>query len=76
MCRQSATVCLIKSPSREQRLGLRVLVTGWQPQPQQCMAEVAGIPGPGSATGERYAVAGFRRLIEERAHQQQGSSPE
>lgn len=41
---------------------MRVLVTGWQHQPQQCMAEVAGIPGPGSATGERYAVAGFRRL--------------
>ncbi|MFD7261697.1 STAS domain-containing protein [Streptomyces sp. NPDC059874] len=52
---------------RAERLGLRVLVTGWQPQPQRCMAEVAGIPGPGSATGERYALAGFHRLIEERA---------
>ncbi len=35
------------------------------------MAEVAGIPGPGSATGERYAVSGFRRLIEERAERRQ-----
>ncbi|MFE2928958.1 hypothetical protein [Streptomyces goshikiensis] len=50
-----------------EHMGLRVLVVGWRPQPQQLMAEVAGIPGPGSATGERYALAGFRRLIEERA---------
>ncbi|MFJ5811166.1 STAS domain-containing protein [Streptomyces sp. NPDC093093] len=35
---------------RAECLGLRVLVTGWQPQPQQCMAQVAGIPGRGSAT--------------------------
>ncbi|MFD9469885.1 STAS domain-containing protein [Streptomyces goshikiensis] len=52
---------------RAESVGLRVLVTGWQPQPQQMMAEVAGIPGPGSALGERYALAGFRRLIEQRA---------
>ncbi|MER5758780.1 STAS domain-containing protein [Streptomyces sp. NPDC002082] len=52
---------------RAELRGLRVLVVGWQPQPQQLMAEVVGIPGPGSATGERYALAGFRRLIEERA---------
>ncbi|MFJ9342266.1 STAS domain-containing protein [Streptomyces sp. NPDC101733] len=45
---------------------LRVQVTGWQPQPQQLMAEVAGIPGARAATGERYAVAGFRRLLEDR----------
>ncbi|MGW6862587.1 hypothetical protein [Streptomyces xanthophaeus] len=48
-------------------LGLRVLVTRWQSQPQQLMAEVAGMPGAGPATGERYALAGFRRLIEDRA---------
>ncbi|MER6393717.1 STAS domain-containing protein [Streptomyces sp. NPDC001523] len=59
---------------RAECLGLRVLVTGWQPQPQQCMAEVAGIPGSGSATGERYAVAGFRRLIEERARRVRDST--
>ncbi|MFF3432567.1 STAS domain-containing protein [Streptomyces sp. NPDC002602] len=59
---------------RAECLGLRVLVTGWQPQPQQCMAEVAGIPGRGSATGERYAVAGFRRLIEERARRARDST--
>ncbi|MGW2993531.1 STAS domain-containing protein [Streptomyces sp. NPDC001193] len=52
---------------RAERTGLRVLVTGWQPQPQQCMASVAGIPGPRAATGERYALAGFRRLLEEKA---------
>ncbi|MGW7459469.1 STAS domain-containing protein [Streptomyces sp. NPDC054797] len=52
---------------RAECLGLRVLVVGWQPQPQHLMAQVAGIPGPGSSTGERYALAGFRRLIEERA---------
>lgn len=52
---------------RAESLGLRVLVDGRQPQPQQFLADVAGIRGRGSATGERYAVAGLRRLIEERA---------
>ncbi|MCC0093260.1 STAS domain-containing protein [Streptomyces flavotricini] len=52
---------------RAERLRLRVLVTGWQRQPQQCMATVAGIPGPRAGTGERYALAGFRRLLEEKA---------
>ncbi|MCC0100291.1 hypothetical protein K7B10_37050 [Streptomyces flavotricini] len=31
------------------------------------MATVAGIPGPRAGTGERYALAGFRRLLEEKA---------
>ncbi|MFJ8210439.1 STAS domain-containing protein [Streptomyces sp. NPDC096033] len=53
---------------RAELLGLRVLVVGWQPQPQQLMAQIAGIPGPGTACGERYTLPGFRRLIEERAH--------
>ncbi|MFF2576595.1 hypothetical protein [Streptomyces goshikiensis] len=44
-----------------------MVVVGWQPQTQRFMAEVAGIPGPGSATGERFALVGFRRLIEQRA---------
>ncbi|WP_308379998.1 STAS domain-containing protein [Streptomyces sp. ISL-43] len=52
---------------RAECLGLRVLAVGWQAQPQQLMAAVAGIPGPGSSTGERYALAGFRHLIEGRA---------
>lgn len=52
---------------RAECLGLRVLAVGWQLQPQQLMAKVAGIPGPGSSTGERYALTGFRRLIEHRA---------
>ncbi|MFF3013604.1 hypothetical protein [Streptomyces sp. NPDC057939] len=54
---------------RAEGWGLRVLVVGWQPQPQQFMADTAGIRGRGAATGERYALPGFRRLIEERAHQ-------
>ncbi|MEU9182038.1 STAS domain-containing protein [Streptomyces sp. NPDC048550] len=58
---------LLAMHRRAENLGLRVLVVGWQPQPQQLMADVAGIRGRGSATGERYAVAGFRRLIKERA---------
>ncbi|MFD9469908.1 hypothetical protein [Streptomyces goshikiensis] len=51
---------------RAECLSLRILVVGWQPQPQ-LMAQVAGIPGHGSSAGERYALAGFRRLIEQRA---------
>lgn len=58
---------LLNLHRRAERMRLRVQVTGWQPQPQQCMATVAGIPGPGAATGERYALAGFRRLLEEKA---------
>ncbi|MFF4324571.1 STAS domain-containing protein [Streptomyces sp. NPDC001568] len=49
--------------------GLRVLVVGWQAQPQQVMADLAGIPGRHAATGERYTLPGFRRLLEERVHQ-------
>ncbi|MBT2481976.1 STAS domain-containing protein [Streptomyces sp. ISL-94] len=52
---------------RAECLGLHVLVVGWQPQPQQLMAQLLGIPGSGSSAGERYALAGFRRLIEQRA---------
>lgn len=58
---------LLNLHRRAERMRLRVQVTGWQPQPQQCMATVAGIPGPRAATGERYALAGFRRLLEEKA---------
>lgn len=65
---------LLEVHRRAECLGLRVLVTGWQPQPQRCMAEIAGIPGPGSATGERYALAGFRRLIEGRARRARDSA--
>lgn len=59
---------------RAQCLGLRVMVVGWQPQPQQLMADVAGIRGRGSATGERYALDGFRRLITRRAQEAQDSA--
>ncbi|MGW7450050.1 hypothetical protein [Streptomyces sp. NPDC054787] len=58
---------LLELHRRAECLGLRVRVIGWQPRPQQLMADVAGIRGPGSATGERYALAGFRRLVERRA---------
>lgn len=50
---------------RAECLGLRTLIVGWQPQPQQLMAAVAGTPGADAA--ERYAVAGFRRLLQNRA---------
>ncbi|GAA2643838.1 hypothetical protein GCM10010425_59280 [Streptomyces spororaveus] len=58
---------LLDMHRRAECLGLRVLAVGWQPQPQQLMADVAGIRGPGSATGERYALPGFRKLMEQRA---------
>ncbi|MFI5761801.1 STAS domain-containing protein [Streptomyces sp. NPDC051563] len=58
---------LLEMQRRAEHMRLRVLVTGWQPQPQQCMATVVGIPGPRADTGERYALAGFRRLLEEKA---------
>lgn len=67
----SGLLHLLDLHRRAECLGLRVLAVGWQPQPQQLMAQVAGIPGPGSSTGERYAVAGFRRLIEQRAQRAQ-----
>ncbi|MGW5401054.1 STAS domain-containing protein [Streptomyces sp. NPDC003952] len=53
---------------RAECLGLRTLVVGWQAQPQQLMAAVAGTPTLGAAPAERYALAGFRRLLEDRAH--------
>ncbi|THA81234.1 STAS domain-containing protein [Streptomyces sp. A0592] len=65
---------LLDTHRRAERRGLRVLVIGWQPQPQQCMADIAGIPGARTATGERYAVTGFRRLIEQRAHNARNSA--
>ncbi|GLX21637.1 hypothetical protein Slala02_48740 [Streptomyces lavendulae subsp. lavendulae] len=52
---------------RAEDRGLRVLVVGWQPQPRELMARVAGLPGPASATADRYATPGFRRLLAERA---------
>lgn len=41
---------LLNLHRRAEPMGMRVLVVGWQPQPQQLMADVAGIPGPGTAT--------------------------
>lgn len=70
----SGLLHLLDLHRRAECLGLRVLAIGWQPQPQQLMAQVAGIPGRGSSTGERYAVAGFRRLIEERARRAQDAN--
>lgn len=52
---------------RAEDRGLRVLVVGWQAQPRELMARIAGLPGPASATADRYATAGFRRLLAERA---------
>lgn len=63
----SGLLLLLDLHRRAECLGLRVLAVGWQAQPQQLMATVAGMPGPGSSTGERYALAAFRHLIEGRA---------
>ncbi|MER7513521.1 hypothetical protein ACIP46_37310 [Streptomyces lavendulae] len=38
------------------------------------MATVAGIPGPRPSTGERYALAGFRRLLKEKAQRAREST--
>ncbi|MGW7064693.1 hypothetical protein ACWGHM_40200 [Streptomyces sp. NPDC054904] len=35
------------------------------------MADLARIPGPGPRSDERYALAGFRRLITQRAQHAQ-----
>ncbi|MET9324857.1 STAS domain-containing protein [Streptomyces sp. NPDC003038] len=56
---------------RAECLGLRVTAVGWQLQPQQLMARVAGVPGSGSCTAERYAPAGFRSLLQKRAQRAQ-----
>ncbi|MEU9235990.1 STAS domain-containing protein [Streptomyces subrutilus] len=56
---------------RAECLGLRVLIVGWQPQPQQMLADIARIPGPAARADERFALAGFRRLITERAQRAQ-----
>lgn len=37
------------------------------PSPSSAWLRSQGYRSPGSATGERYALAGFRRLIEDRA---------
>ena len=50
--------------------GLRVLVVGWQAQPQQVMEAVAGLPGGHGYPPERAALMGFRRMVEERAERQ------
>lgn len=63
----SSGLLLLDLHRRAECLGLRVLVVGWQQQPQRLMAQVAGMPGPGSSTGEHFALTGFRHLIEERA---------
>ncbi|MFE5111419.1 STAS domain-containing protein [Streptomyces sp. NPDC056663] len=70
----SGLLHLLDLHRRAECLGLRGLAVGWQPQPQQLMAQLAGLPGPGSSTGERYAVAGFRRLIEQRAQRAQDAN--
>lgn len=56
---------------RGECLGLRLLVVGRQLQPRQLLAELAGIPGPGSASERRYTLAGFRHLISQRAQDAQ-----
>ncbi|WP_329448269.1 hypothetical protein OG906_34710 (plasmid) [Streptomyces sp. NBC_01426] len=62
----SGLLHLLDLHRRGECLGLRVLVVGWQPR--QLLAATAGISGPGSASERRYALAGFRHLLTQRAH--------
>ncbi|MGW7458131.1 STAS domain-containing protein [Streptomyces sp. NPDC054797] len=52
--------------------GLRVLVVGWQPQPQRLMSRVAGLPpdDDGPYAVRHSTLVGFRRLIQQRAQHQ------
>lgn len=73
----SAGLLLLLDLHRRLELGgLRVLVVGWQPQPQRVMSRVAGLP---AEDGEPYAVrhsalVGFRRMIQQRAEQQRAAA--
>ncbi|MFD3654500.1 STAS domain-containing protein [Streptomyces sp. NPDC058620] len=55
---------------RAEHRGLKVLVVGWQSQPQQVMEVLAGLPGGKARPRERAALIGFRRMVEERAERQ------
>lgn len=55
---------------RAESRGLRVLVVGWQAQPQQVMEALAELPGGSGYPRERAALIGFRRLVQERAERQ------
>ncbi|MGR4878679.1 STAS domain-containing protein [Streptomyces sp. LARHCF249] len=57
---------------RLERSGLRVLVVGWQTQPQRLMSRVAGLPADdGDPYAARHsALVGFRRMIQQRAEDQ------
>ncbi|MFE9565930.1 STAS domain-containing protein [Streptomyces sp. NPDC006487] len=65
---------LLDLHQRAEHMHLRVQVTGWQPQPQQHLATVAGIPGPRAAAGDRYAQPSFRRLLESRAQRERDNA--
>ncbi|MFG2623103.1 STAS domain-containing protein [Streptomyces sp. NPDC048507] len=64
-------LALLEVHRRSEILGVRMLVTGWQTQPQRCLADIAGIPG--SPAADRYPAAGFRRLLHDRAQALCGS---
>nr|WP_258049572.1 STAS domain-containing protein [Streptomyces finlayi] len=49
---------------------LRVLVVGWQAQPQQVMEALAELPGGGGYPRERAALIGFRRMVQDRSERQ------
>ncbi|MGW6413366.1 STAS domain-containing protein [Streptomyces vinaceus] len=57
---------LVDLHRRAEVVGLRVLVIGWQPQPRQLMATVAGVFGADSTDAHRYGLAEFRRLLSQR----------
>ncbi|MFJ6435429.1 STAS domain-containing protein [Streptomyces sp. NPDC091416] len=52
----------------------RVIVVGWQAQPQRVMEAVAGLPPHGGCPPGRAALAGFRRLVQDRADRQREST--
>ncbi|MGW7450138.1 STAS domain-containing protein [Streptomyces sp. NPDC054787] len=69
----SAGLLLLLDLHRRLELGgLRVLVVGWQPQPQRLMSRVAGLPADddGPYAVRHSALVGFRRMIQQRAAHQ------
>ncbi|MEW2135582.1 STAS domain-containing protein [Streptomyces sp. NPDC005409] len=69
----SAGLLLLLDLHRRLELGgLRVLVVGWQPQPQRLMSRVAGLPadGDGPYAVRHSTLVGFRRMIRQRTEHQ------
>ncbi|MER5277022.1 STAS domain-containing protein [Streptomyces sp. NPDC002809] len=65
---------LLELHRRAQLRVLRVIVVGWQAQPQRVMEAIAGLPPRGGCPPGRGALAGFRRLVRDRADRQRDSA--